>query len=271
MSQDALGPVVLDVVVGQRQPVDAGTREDAGEVGPAREAQTGRVEVPGLGRRHLVVGDGEIGLPEQAPHGTLTPGQDVPRHEVVAEDRVAADVPGDARGPAVEGEVHAPALAHDRVVDAAVGEGIAAGDQHPGACLVPAIAIDLRQRHRERPVVAVADAVVADQRDAVEPEGAQGRLESRGRHEPETTGAHDAPHLVEVASRHVRVDPDVERPRQGIGQAVEDDEAPKARQLACLEAANEVAAGEALPGRPEARHGHDGHDGHVCGGLGGAG
>ena len=67
----------------------------------------------------------------------LVAGQHIAGHDVVVEDRVAAAMTGDARGAAVEWVVDALALAHDRVVDATVGEGVAASDQHPRRGLVP--------------------------------------------------------------------------------------------------------------------------------------
>ena len=273
---DALRAVVLDVVVGQGHPVDAGAREDRAQLRLAREAQPGGVEAPALRRGHLVIGDGQLGLPEEAPHDALVAGEHVARHDVVVEDGVAAAVARDAGRAAVERVVHALAPPHDLVVDAAIGEGIAAGHEHPRAAGVPAL------RHRaggasRRAASPSWRAPGRCPRGCGRP-GAAGAWPARGRWPPRGPGRRAGWPAGPAARRHRGRRRGSWMPSasaERLADAVLHDDAPVARQPAALQGAHHVPPGEAHAVRPEAGHGHDGHGllderlGRLGGGRGG--
>ena len=146
---DAVGAVVLDVVVGQRHPVDARPREDLRQLRLAGEGEAGAVEAPIAS----VTGISWLAMARSAALKSrrttpLVPGQLVAGHGVGVKTGSQQPCPVTRAVPPSKGKSMPLPRRTTRVVDAAVGEGVAAGHQGPGARLVPAVAIG--QRHGRR-------------------------------------------------------------------------------------------------------------------------
>ena len=139
-----------------------------------------RMPAEAVDGRSLEIDEGQVGVLEQGAHGTdlARPPHDRQR---VAGRRAAAPT-NDLREAPVPGIVPALALSDRAPIDRSVEHHVATGHQGPGRCRVERRRVDARRgRYVQRPVGNVAEAVVPEQVETVQGEGAHVRRHLAGR------------------------------------------------------------------------------------------
>ena len=125
-------PGIADVVVGERDPVEAGV-DEARRCGPGwpRRPVPWRGSAKPVGRRVLEVGDREVGARDEVADDAGVAGP-LRVRQVPADRRAVLAAAGDLDGAAVEREVGAAPASLIASAHAAVEQDVAAGEQRPG-------------------------------------------------------------------------------------------------------------------------------------------
>jgi hypothetical protein len=128
--EDPLAAGVPDVVVGQRDPVDADVRQPVDQRGIGGEDGARGVEPEAIWSRVLEVGDRDVGRRDELADDARVAGAACVGG-VPAERRAVLAAARDVRRPAVEREVDPLAVDLDRLVHATVEQDVAAREQRP--------------------------------------------------------------------------------------------------------------------------------------------